>query len=136
MKSMTKIKSALKVAFVHHCVVPLGLVACFTAASAQAEFGDLLHQLSASDGFIDDRFGLSVDISGTRALVGRAAVTVPPEPDVPGAVYLYDLTTGAFTLGANRGPGGDYNWRGFDLNSGTLLAGVELIVSASAVAGR
>jgi len=41
-------------------------------------------------------------------------------------VLTYDAATGAFTLGANRGPGNDGNWAGFDESTGTLGAGLEL----------
>jgi hypothetical protein len=45
-------------------------------------------------------------------------------------VLLYDAATGAYTLATNRGPGEDMNWAGFEERTGTLGAGLELIVSS------
>jgi WD40 repeat protein len=77
----------------HVCLIVASIVACFTVAPARAEFGDELFNLAASDSLPPDFFGVSVDISGTKAIIGRST-TATYAPDIPGAAYVYDLTTG------------------------------------------
>ncbi len=58
------------------------------SAAASADLGDQLFKLLAKDGAADDRFGLSVAISGTTAIVGAFL------DDNSGSAYLFDTTTG------------------------------------------
>jgi outer membrane protein assembly factor BamB len=73
------------------CLAALGLLPYFVASPARAEFGDLLFQLSASDAFGGDEFGRTVDISGTKAIIG--SLVFGPHLGTR-RVYVFDLTTG------------------------------------------
>jgi len=70
--------------------------------------GQQLRKLTASDGDPGDRFGQSVALSGSRALVG-AALDDGVGP-YSGSAYLFDLTTGQelFKLTASDGATGDW----------------------------
>jgi WD40 repeat protein len=83
----------LKRAVKHVCLNVAGILICFPVAPVRAEFGDQLFNLTASDSLPPDFFGVSVDISGTMAIVGRSS-TATYAPDIPGAAYLIDLKTG------------------------------------------
>ncbi len=61
-------------------------------AAAQADLGDQLFKLLPDDGAAFDRFGTSVAISGTTAIVGADS-----DDDYginSGSAYLFDTTTG------------------------------------------
>jgi hypothetical protein len=70
--------------------------------------GEELFKFIPSDGMPGDRFGVCVDISGNVAIVG--ARQSAREPLGPGAVYVFDVTTGheLFKLTASDGQSGDY----------------------------
>lgn len=72
-----------------------------------------LHKLTASDGRIDDWFGVSVAHSGQYAVVG-ANQTDDDGPD-SGSAYLFDVATGTelMKLRASDAAAGD--WFGFDV---------------------
>ncbi|MCH8968343.1 MAG: FG-GAP repeat protein, partial [Planctomycetes bacterium] len=63
-----------------------------STAAAQADVGDQLFKLLADDGAEGDRFGYSVAISGTTAIVG--AHRDDDNGDWSGSAYLFDITTG------------------------------------------
>lgn len=64
-----------------------------TAYLFDASDGTLLHKLSASDADSFDFFGVSVAISGNRAIVGASHEDT--NGDRAGVVYLFDVSTGA-----------------------------------------
>ena len=67
-------------------------VLVLSTAAAQADHGDQLAKLLPDDGAAEDRFGHSVAISGTTAIVGA-----PGDDDDgtrSGSAYLFDTTTG------------------------------------------
>ena len=63
-----------------------------STAPAYADLGDELFKLLANDGAADDRFGVSVAISGAIAIVG--AWQDNDSGDDSGSAYLFDTTTG------------------------------------------
>lgn len=58
--------------------------------------GQQLHKLLPTDGVSDDLFGISVDVSGNRAIVGAERHTGSAIES--GAAYLFDVTTGQQVL--------------------------------------
>jgi outer membrane protein assembly factor BamB len=80
--------------FPARCPIAIAILVGSIAVPVRAEFGDLLYQLSASDALGGDHFGASVDISGSKAIVARYRMPGAPDLGVPGAVYVYDVTTG------------------------------------------
>ena len=85
--------------------------------------GAQIAKLTASDGASSDRFGFSVAISGTTAIVG--AYRDGDNGPQSGSVYLYDTTTGA-ELGkitASDGVSGDNFGSAVDFLGGTALVG-------------
>ena len=63
-----------------------------SAAPGHADLGDQLFKLLPDDGAADDRFGVSVAMSGATAIVG--ANGDDDNGDASGSVYLFDTTTG------------------------------------------
>lgn len=63
-----------------------------STAPAYADVGDQLAKFLANDGARDDRFGHSVAISGTTAIVG--AWFADDNGIQSGSAYLFDTTTG------------------------------------------
>ncbi len=66
------------------------IVACLATAASGQLTEDL--KLTASDAIADDRFGVSVDIYGTTAIVGSFFSN--DAGDDSGSAYLFDTTTG------------------------------------------
>ena len=91
----------------------LALIALTTLSALPATAGTVNEdlKLTASDPAADDRFGWSVAISGTTALVG--AYTDDDSGSASGSAYLFDTTTGQqlFKLTASDGASGDqFGW--------------------------
>ena len=63
-----------------------------SAGSTYADLGDQLAKLLPDDGATDDRFGISVAISGATAIVG--AFQDDDNGADSGSAYLFDITTG------------------------------------------
>ncbi|MGK7933817.1 MAG: FG-GAP repeat protein [Microcystaceae cyanobacterium] len=59
-----------------------------------ATMGDFLQKLTAPDGAAGDQFGVSVSLSGNRALVG--SIFDDDNGDGSGSAYLFDATMGDF----------------------------------------
>ncbi len=57
-------------------------------------------KLTASDGAIDDQFGISVSLDGDRALVGAFG-----DEDFAGAAYVFEFSNGSWTEQARLVPG-------------------------------
>jgi esterase/lipase superfamily enzyme len=96
-----------------------------TANMAQAGVGDQLAKLLASDGAAGDRFGFSVSISGTTAIVG--ALFDDDNGTSSGSAYLFDTVTGLQTakLLASDGAAGD------KFGESVSISGTTAIVSAA-----
>ena len=79
-----------------------------STAAAYADLGDQLFKLLAEDGAADHRFGVSVAINGTIAIVG--AWRDDDNGTSSGSAYLFDTTTGAqiAKLLADDGAQGDF----------------------------
>lgn len=86
--------------------------------------GEQLFKLTASDGFMEDRFGVSVAISDTTAIVG--AHTSFSGPGLrPGSVYVFDIATGQelFELNASDGADGDLFGISVSVSGTTAIVG-------------
>ena len=108
-------------------LMPLLAVAAFvlSTAAAQADHGDQLAKLLPDDGDADDRFGTSVAISGTTAIVGA-----PGDDDDgtrSGSAYLFDTTTGRqiAKLLANNGAAHDLFGISVAISGATVIVGAE-----------
>ena len=95
-----------------------------STAQAQADLGDQLFKLLADDGAEEDRFGLSVAISGATAIVG--AYWDDDNGFKSGSAYLFDTTTGKqlFKLLPDDGAAGDF------FGSSVAISGTTAIVGA------
>ena len=60
--------------------------------AVQADLDDPLFKLLSDDGVVNDEFGYSVAISGTKAIVG--AWHDGDNGNNSGSAYIYDTTTG------------------------------------------
>ncbi len=85
--------------------------------------GQQLHKLVPRDGWINDRFGLSVAISGTTAIVG--AFLDDDAGTDSGSAYLFDTATGQelFKLTANDGAPDDQFGRAVAISGTTAVVG-------------
>ncbi len=77
------------------CSCLMGLVS--QDGFAQSCEPDELWKLLAEDGASGDKFGWSVAVSGTTAIVGATDDDIPFNGGEAGAVYIYDTTTGTQT---------------------------------------
>ncbi|MEE8154707.1 MAG: FG-GAP repeat protein [Phycisphaerales bacterium] len=93
------------------------------SAAAYADLGDQLAKLLADDGAPDDRFGNSVAISGTTAVVG--ATRHDDNGDDSGSAYLFDTTTGRqlFKLLPDDGAADDRFGRSVAISGITAIVG-------------
>ena len=84
-------------------VAAIGFCLVGGTTPAHADLGDQLFKLLADDGAFDDRFGRSVAISGTTAVVG--ARNHDDNGNNSGSAYLFDTATGEqlFKLLSNDG---------------------------------
>jgi MYXO-CTERM domain-containing protein len=82
--------------------------------------------LTAGDGATGDRFGCSMSLSGTSALIGSAGATIGNNTS-QGAAYLFDQSGGGWTqdakLTAVDGAMGDAFGNAVSLSAGTALVG-------------
>jgi outer membrane protein assembly factor BamB len=104
----------------HVCLIVTGIVTCFAATPAHAEFGDLLFRLSPTDAASVNFFGESVSISSTTAVIGA------PNPSTSaGSAYLFDVTTGQQLrrLAASDGAPGDGFGKDVAIFGNTALVG-------------
>lgn len=87
-----------------------------------ATTGQLLHKLFASDGGLLDRFGQSVAISGSTAIVGAYLTD-----HGAGAAYLFDVSTGQqlFKLSALDAAAGDNFGLGVGISGNTAIVGAS-----------
>jgi len=87
--------------------------------------GQELFKLTPSDGMAENNFGGSVSMSGTTAIVGDTRSTFL-EPDLVGAVYLFDTTTGEelMKLTASDASAGD------NFGSSVAMSGTIAIIGA------
>ncbi len=95
-----------------------------SAGAASADIGDQLSKLLPDDGTVDDRFGRSVAISGTTAIVGAAQ-----DGDNgyhSGSAYLFDTTTGEQIFKLLAGDGDAEDVFGFSV----AISGATAIVGA------
>ena len=92
---------------------------------AHADLGDQLAKLLADDGAVDDRFGFSVEISGTTAIVG--AWQNDDNGSNSGSAYLYDITTGLqlFKLLPDDGAAGDWFGHSVAISGTTAIVGAR-----------
>ncbi|MCK4874061.1 MAG: FG-GAP repeat protein, partial [Phycisphaerales bacterium] len=94
------------------------------AAPAHADFGEQLFKLLPSDGVADDRFGVSVAISGTTAIVG--ACHDDDNGTDSGSAYLFDTTTGQQIAKLLPSDGEEDDWFGLSV----AISGTTAIVGA------
>jgi len=87
--------------------------------------GAQLFKLTATDGAIDDKFGISVGVRGTTAIVG-AGFKDDNGAD-SGAAYLFDATTGLqlFKLSPTDGAAGDRFGAGVAIDGTTAIVGAD-----------
>ncbi len=85
--------------------------------------GRQLFKLLPDDGAADDRFGVSVAISGATAIVG--AFWHDDNGSNTGSAYLFDITTGQqlFKLPANDGAAGDWFGGSVAISGDTAIVG-------------
>ncbi len=85
--------------------------------------GEQLFRLTASDGFMEDRFGVSVAISDTTAIVG--AHTDDDGGSSSGSVYVFDTTAGQelFKLTASDAAEGDLFGISVSMSGSTAIVG-------------
>jgi hypothetical protein len=88
--------------------------------------GNQILKLTAGDGAADDRFGESVAVSGTTAII--AARFDDDNGSNSGSAYLFDTTTGTQTakLTASDGAAGDFFGRSVAVSGTTAIVGAEL----------
>ena len=79
-----------------HLIMPLLAAAAsvLSTAPAYADLGDQLFKLLPTDGAANDRFGISVAISGATAIVGAYRDDDKGTGNDSGSAYLFDTTTG------------------------------------------
>ena len=108
-----------------HLIIPLLAAAAsvLSTAPAHADLGDQLFKLLPDDGAAQDRFGISVAINGTTAVVGADL-----NEDIgghSGSAYLFDTTTGGqiAKLLADDGAEGDRFGLSVAINGTTAIVG-------------
>ena len=93
-------------------------------AAAQADLGDQLFKLLPEDGASNDRFGYSVAISGTTAIVG--ARFDDENGTDSGSAYLFNTATGQQIAKLLPNDGAPADWFGFSV----AISGATAIVGA------
>ncbi len=108
-----------------HLITPLLAAAAsvLSTAAAYADLGDQLFKLLPDDGATDDRFGVSVAISGATAIVG--ANRDDDNGETSGSAYLFDPATGEhlFKLLPNDGAAFDQFGRFVAISGATAIVG-------------
>jgi hypothetical protein len=132
---MMENRTHLKLAVSHVCLIVAGIVTCFGANSARADFGDELFKLTPSDGVSDpgNQFGWSVAINGNTAIVGAHGSN-----SGSGVAYLYDVTTGQelFKLTASDGAPSDFFGRSVAISGNIAIIGADLADTAEIDTGE
>lgn len=100
-------------------------IATLVTGLAQADLGDQLIKITASDGAPDDLFGNSVAVSGTTAIVG--SFNDDDNGVDSGSAYIYNTTTGQqlFKLLASDGATGDLFGRSAAIKGTTAIVGAN-----------
>ncbi len=110
-----------------HLITPLLAAGAMvlSTASAHADLGDQLFKLLAEDGAADDRFGVSVAISGATAIVGASGDD--DNGASSGSAYLFDTTTGRqiAKLLPNDGAAFDFFGRSVAISGTTAIVGAN-----------
>lgn len=75
-------------------LVAAALITCLTVMPAAAEFGGELFKLAPADPGGLREFGVDVAVNGNTAIVGATGNYFQHQPNLPGAAFLFDMTTG------------------------------------------
>jgi len=117
-RSITRLSGGLRVALVLVATTFLGTAV--RSVEAQCDPVETF-KLLADDGAEGDRFGISVAISGTTAIIGAEGIN-----DMPGSAFIFDTTTGQqlFKILASDGAAGDH------FGCSVAISGITAIVGA------